>query len=137
MTRPARTGGLFRTVDCVQLPVPDLDAALAFYRDRLGHPLLWRTGTAAALRLPGSDTELVLATDRPQPEADFLVDSADEAAAELVAAGGRILVEPFGIPVGRVAVAADPFGNPLTFLDLSKGRYITDPDGNVTGVEGA
>ena len=136
MTRPARPSGLFRTVDCVQLPVPDLDAALAFYRDRLGHPLLWRTGTAAALRLPDSDTELVLATDRPQPEADFLVDSADEAAAELAAAGGRILVEPFDLPVGRLAVAADPFGNPLTFLDLSKGRYVTDPDGNVTGVEG-
>ena len=137
MTRPARPSGLFRKVDCVQLPVPDLDAALAYYRDRLGHPLLWRTGTAAALRLPDSGTELVLATDRPQPEADFLVDSADEAAARLVAAGGRLLVEPFDIPVGRLAVAADPFGNPLTFLDLSRGRYVTDPDGNVTGVAGA
>lgn len=134
MTRTVRTGGLFRTVDCVQLPVPDLDAALAFYRDRLGHPLLWRTGTAAGLRLADSGSELVLATGRPQPEVDLLVDSADEAAAELVAAGGRILVEPFDIPVGRLAVAADPFGNPLTFLDLSRGRYVTDRDGNVTGV---
>ena len=137
MTRPARTGGLFRTVDAVLLPVPDLDAGLAFYRDRLGHQLLWRTGTAAGLRLPDADTELVLRTDQPQPEADFLVDSADEAATQLVAAGGRILVEPFDIPVGRLAVAADPFGNPLTFLDLSKGRYVTDPHGNVTGVAGA
>ena len=137
MTRPARTGGLFRTVDAVQLPVPDLDAGLAVYRDRLGHPLLWRTGTAAGLRLPGSDTELVLRTEPRDPEVDLLVDSADEAAAELVAAGGRILVEPFDIPVGRLAVVADPFGNPLTFLDLSRGRYRTDPDGNVTGVAGA
>lgn len=137
MTRPAPASGLLRTVDCVQLPVPDLDAALAFYRDRLGHPLLWRTGTAAGLRLPDSGTELVLRTDQPQPEVDFLVASADQAAAELVAAGGRILVEPFDIPVGRLAVVADPFGNPLTILDLSKGRYVTDLDGNVTGVAGA
>ena len=137
MTRPAPASGLLRQLDCVQLPVPDLDAALAFYRDRLGHPLIWRTGTAAGLRLPDSGTELVLDTGRPQPEVDFLVDSADQAAARLVAAGGRILVEPFDIPVGRLAVAADPFGNPLTFLDLSKGRYVTDPDGNVTGVAGA
>ena len=137
MTRPARTGGLFRTVDAVLLPVPDLDAGLAFYRDRLGHQLLWRTGTAAGLRLPDSDTELVLRTDGPQPEVDFLVDSADQAAADLVAAGGRMLVEPFGIPVGRVAVVADPFGNPLTILDLSRGHYVTDADGNVTGVAGA
>jgi predicted enzyme related to lactoylglutathione lyase len=134
MTRPASTAGLFRSVDCVQLPVPDLDAALAFYRDRLGHPLLWRTGTAAGLRLPDSDTELVLTTGQPEPELDLLVDSADEAAAHLVAAGGTVLVEPFDIPVGRLAVVADPFGNRLTFLDLSRGRYVTDPDGNVTGV---
>jgi hypothetical protein len=29
---------------------------------------------------------------------------------------------------------ADPFGNVLVLLDLSKGRYITDADGRVTGV---
>ena len=69
-----------------------------------------------------------------QPEVDFLVDSADEAAARLVQAGGTLLVEPFDIPVGRVAVVADPFGNPLAVVDLSKGRYVTDADGNVTGV---
>ena len=129
MTPPPN--GLLRTVDCVQIPVPDLDAGLAFYRDRLGHQLLWRTGTAAAVRLPDSHTELVLQTQRPQPEVDFLVDSVDQAATQLVEAGGRILVEPSDIPVGRVAVVADPFGNPLTILDLTRGRYVTDPDGNV------
>jgi hypothetical protein len=44
------------------------------------------------------------------------------------------MTEPFGIPVCRVAVAADPFGNVLVLLDLSKGRYVTDTRGNVTGV---
>ena len=129
MTR--RSHGLLRAVDCVQLPVPDLEAGLAFYRDRLGHELLWRSETAAALRLPGGDTELVLQTERPRPEVDFLVDSVDRAATRLVEAGGRVLVEPSDIPVGRVAVVADPFGNPLTIVDLTKGRYVTDPDGDV------
>jgi len=32
------------------------------------------------------------------------------------------------------AVVADPFGNVLVLLDLSKGHYITDTTGNVTGV---
>ena len=41
--------------------------------------------------------------------------------------------EPSDIPVGRVAVVADPFGNPLTILDLTRGRYLTDADGKVTG----
>lgn len=36
---------------------------------------------------------------------------------------------PSGIPVGRVAVAADPFGNILAPLDLSKGRYVTGTTG--------
>ena len=30
----------------MQVPVPDLDQGLAFYRDRLGHELLWRDETA-------------------------------------------------------------------------------------------
>jgi predicted enzyme related to lactoylglutathione lyase len=114
--------------------VPDLDQGLAFYRDRLGHELIWRTGTAAGLRLADGDTELVLQTQRPQPEVDLLVGSVDEAAARLVEAGGTVLAEPADIPVGRVAVVADPFGNPLTIVDLGKGRYRTDADGNVTGV---
>jgi catechol 2,3-dioxygenase-like lactoylglutathione lyase family enzyme len=118
----------------VQVPVPDLDEGLAFYRDRLGHQLLWRTGTSAGLRLPDSDTELVLETRRSQPEADFLVGSVDQAVARLAEAGGTVLVEPFDIPVGRVAVVADPFGNPLTIVDLARGRYLTDAEGNVTGV---
>ena len=134
MTQPTEPPGLLRKVDCVQLPVPDLDGGLVFYRDRLGHKLLWRTETAAGLRLGDSDSELVLQTQRSQLEVDFLVGSVDQAAAQLTRAGGRVVVEPFEIPVGRVAVVADPFGNPLTLLDLTKGRYRTDADGNVIGV---
>jgi hypothetical protein len=33
-------------------------------------------------------------------------------------------------------VVADPFGNSLVLLDLSKGRYVTDDTGLVTGVAG-
>ena len=136
MTQPTQSqpGGLLRKVDCVQLPVLDLEGGLAFYRDQLGHELVWRTEHAAGLPLADSDSELVLQTQRPQPEVDFLVSSVDQATAQLTAAGGTVVVEPSDIPVGRVAVVADPFGNPLTILDLSKGRYRTDADGNVTGV---
>jgi predicted enzyme related to lactoylglutathione lyase len=136
MTQPGDPPGLLRNIDCVQLPVPDLDSGLAFYRDRLGQALLWRTETAAGLRLGDSDTELVLQIQRPRPEVNFLVGSVDQAATQLARAGGRVVVEPFDILVGRVAVVADPFGNPLTIVDLSRGRYRTDADGNVTGVAG-
>jgi predicted enzyme related to lactoylglutathione lyase len=49
------------------------------------------------------------------------VASAELAAERVVAAGGALMVKPRGIPVGRVVVVADPFGNGL----VSKGRYQT------------
>jgi catechol 2,3-dioxygenase-like lactoylglutathione lyase family enzyme len=58
---------LLRKVDCVRLYVPDLEAGLAFYRDQLGHQLIWRTESAIGLRLPNSDAELVLQTEERTP----------------------------------------------------------------------
>ncbi|HRE26746.1 MAG TPA: VOC family protein, partial [Anaerolineales bacterium] len=69
---------LFRKVDCVRLGVPDLEAALAFYRDQLGLGLVWRTETEAGLSLSDTDTEIVLQTEHPGLEVDLLVGSADE-----------------------------------------------------------
>ncbi len=132
---PQPSDGPLRAVDSVQLPVPDLDEALAFYRDRLGHELVWRTDTAAAVRLPRTTTELVLQVGRPDPEVDFLVDSVDRAVDAFRAAGGTLVVEPFDIPVGRVARVADPFGNVVTLVDLTAGRYVTDARGEVVGVD--
>jgi predicted enzyme related to lactoylglutathione lyase len=126
---------LLSAVDAVTVPVPDLDAGLAFYRDRLGHRLLWRHDELgqAGLALGGPGTELVLTTSLPYAPT-WLVASADDAAQVVVAAGGRLVSGPSEIPVGRLAVVADPFGNELVLVDLSKGRYATDADGAVTGV---
>ena len=126
---------LFQTVDAVTVPVPSLDEGLRFYRDGLGHALLWRNDAAgqAGMRLPAAETELVLTT-KQRYEPDWLVESVDEAVDAVLAAGGGVIAEPIDIPVGRVAVVADPFGNSLVLLDLSRGRYVTDDTGNVTGV---
>jgi len=95
---------LLRKIDCVQVPVPDLDASLRFYRDGLGLEL------------------------------NFLVGSAAEAVGRVEALGGRVVSGPEDIPVGQVAQIADPFGNRLVLVDLSKGTFQTGPDGTVTGV---
>jgi catechol 2,3-dioxygenase-like lactoylglutathione lyase family enzyme len=124
---------LVRKVDCIQIPVPDLEAGLAFYRDRLGHQVIWRTAHAAGLRLPDSDAELVLQTERDALEVNLLVASADQAALRVVEAGGTLVVAPFDIQIGRCVVVRDPWGTPLVLLDLSKGLLITDQEGRVIG----
>jgi hypothetical protein len=107
------------------------------YRDlglRLGHELLWRSDQMgqAGLDLPGSDTEIVLTTGQKY-EPNWLVTSADDAAAAVQSVGGRLVTGPSTF-VGRVAVVADPFVNILVLVDLSKGRYVTNSARNVTGV---
>lgn len=126
---------LFRGIDCVRLPVADLDDALAFYRDRLGHDLVWRSETAAGLRLVDGDGEIVLQTKRPEQETNLLVVSVEEAVESFVAAGGSVVAQPFDIQIGKCAVVRDPFGNVLVMLDMSKGRLVTDEDGRIVGNE--
>jgi len=126
---------ILRAVDAVTITVPDLDQGLAFYRDRLGHQVLWRNDAIGqvGLLLPDSGTEIVLAL-RQSSQPNWLVASADDAADVVVANGGSMVEQPFDIPVGRAAVVADPFGNELVLVDLSTGRYRTDEQGHVWDV---
>ncbi len=121
----------FRTIDCLQLPVKSLEAALAFYRDRLGHRLIWRTDTAAGLGMGDGGAELVLHESSEPSETDLKVESADEAARRFTAAGGTIVAGPFDIKIGRCVVVRDPWGNHLVLLDESKGLLKTDASGRV------
>lgn len=122
---------LFQKIDCLRLPVADLELGLRFYRDHLGHELIWRTATSAGMRFPDSNAELVIHTEGDPSETDLMVDAVDDAVARIVAAGGRVLRPPFDIAIGRCAVVADPFGNVLVVLDQSKGLLVTDDVGNV------
>ena len=124
---------LIRKIDCVRLYVPDLDSGLAFYRDRLGHELIWRTERAACLRMPETDAEIVLQIKDKEQEIDLKVESAEAAAIRFKGAGGKVLVPPFDIQIGRAVVVEDPWGNRFVLLDASKGLLVTDADGNVIG----
>ena len=81
-----------------------------------------------------TDAEIVLQIERKGQETDLKVDSADDAAARVQAAGGKILVPPFDIRIGRCAVVEDRWGNRMVLLDSTKGVLLTDDEGNVTGV---
>ena len=123
---------MFRKVDCVLLRVPDLEAALHFYRDGLGLKPAWRRdGNSAGLKMTDSDTEFVLLQESGSPETDLLVESVESAREAFQRAGGTVVEPPFEIPIGKSAVLRDPWGNSLVILDVSKGPLRTDQDGNV------
>lgn len=126
---------LFQKIDCVLFYVPDLNDALAFYQDRLGLRLAWRTEQAAGLTMDDTGSEVVLHTGRKGTEIDFLVASADEAAQAFEEAGGKVIVSPFDTQIGRGVVMQDPWEHEYVLLDMSKGRLITDEHGNVVGNE--
>lgn len=122
---------LFHNIDCIMLAVDDLEAALEFYRDKLGHKLVWRKGTHAGLALADGVTEIVLGQLDHGNETDIKVESAVEAAERFQAAGGSIVAGPFDIAIGKCVVVQDPWGNHLVLLDSSKGLLKTDKDGFV------
>ena len=124
---------LFRKLDNHLLRVGDLDAAISFYRDGLGHRLIWRDREAAGFELPETDAELVVHL-HIGPETDILVEDVNDAFMAFLSAGGEAVEPPFDIAIGRCARVRDPFGNVIVILDQSKGQLATSADGRVTGV---
>ena len=135
--RSADVDPLLGDIDCLQIPVPDLESGLAFYRDALGQALLWRTRAEAGLQLSHSRAEIVVQTQTGNLEANLSVTSADVAAQRFVEAGGVVIVPPFDIAIGRCTVVQDPWGNRLVLLDHRHGRLATDADRFVVGTSSA
>ena len=129
-----KSATLFQMVDAVQFYVPDIEAGVRYYGDILGHEIIRKTESAVGLRLSGSETEIVIQNERDYHEIDLSVESAN-AARRIEDAGGKIIVPPFDIQIGRAVVVEGPRGNRMVLLDSSKGHLVTDADGIVTGVE--
>lgn len=127
---------LVQKVDCIHVEVPDLASGLAFYRDKLGHELLWQADTSAGLRMAVGDSEIVLnAGAWDKWKTDLLVESAEAAAERFVDARGEVVEGPFDIPIGKAVVVVDPWDNLFVLLDMSKGQFATDAEKKVIGVE--
>ena len=99
----------------------DLDAAKTFYTDVLGwtyaggdpeyggYLTCQAGGHAAAGMAPQQDP-----ADPPRWTTYFAADDADAIAARISEAGGTIVVQPMDVgPMGRMAIALDPQGNPF------------------------
>ena len=118
----AERDGYIPGVPCwVDTNQPDPEAAVAFYRTLFG----WEfedamppgsPGRYFMARLHGGDVAAVGSLPEGAPATAvwntyIWVDSADETASRVVAAGGRTLTEPFDVmDAGRMALVADPEG---------------------------
>lgn len=99
-------------------PVPDVEQALAFYRDTLGWTEAWRQGdTTVAFTIPGTEIQFMIDSraEGEQPGPAFLVDSVERFRAEH--AELTFIAEPRSIPGGHWASFRDPGGNPVYLLD--------------------
>ncbi len=125
---------LFRNIDCIQFYVSDLDEGIKYYCDSFGLKLLWRAETSVGLGMENEIAEVVLQTDRKKMNVDFKVESVVDSLEIITASGGKIIRGPFDIPIGKCAVIQDKWENEYIILDMTKGKYVTDADGNVIGV---
>jgi predicted enzyme related to lactoylglutathione lyase len=105
---------VLKKIDAILINVPSIERGLDFYREQLGLQMVWREEDMAAVRL--GDAEFVLST-RLDPGTVFLVDSVEHAVTIFENAGGKVVAPPADMPVGKVAVMEDPFGNRLTLVD--------------------
>ena len=91
---------------------PDPRAAVEFYTRLFG----WEAATTppsdyVMLRLHGADVAAIGPGASPAWSTHIWVESADEIAARVQDAGGRVVTAPFDLPdAGRTAVLADPAG---------------------------
>ncbi len=126
---------MFKLIDCIRIRVPTLEKGVDFYVQKLGHEIIWRTPTAIGLKLPKSKSEVVVHIEPEEGlEVDFKVEDVTAACAEYSKSGGKIVVKPFDIPIGKCCVVEDPFGNSYILLDSSKGTYETDASKKVIGL---
>lgn len=126
---------LFEKIDCIRIPVDNLEKGLQFYKEKLGHELIWKTKTTAGLQLADDTSEIVLYTEPKGLEIDFKVKEVKKALRVFTEAGGKVIAGSFDIPIGKCAVVEDPWSNQYVILDTSKGILKTDEDKKVIGLK--
>jgi uncharacterized protein len=118
---PVRTSYAQGTPNWVDLQSPDTTAAKAFYGALFGWAFedmpMPDDGVYSMAKIGNSEvaaiaTQMPGSTGTPAVWSTYLaVDSADEAAAKVQAAGGQVVMEPFDVPgAGREAIVVDPSG---------------------------
>jgi catechol 2,3-dioxygenase-like lactoylglutathione lyase family enzyme len=112
---------MIRRIDRILIRVPQLKAAVTYYRDVLGLELLREDARRAAFRLPDESTEIMLHADPDLPEQGvyFLVDDVREMYEQRAELKLTFPSPPVQAARGYTASVKDPFGTILHLLDRS------------------
>lgn len=130
-------------MDClINIDVPDLEAAIAFYEQGVGlcrgrrlfagtvaemlgaAPTIYLIVKAAGtLPAPGSAQVRDYRRHWTPVHVDFVVADVEAAVRRAVAAGGTLETPPTAFAWGRLAEISDPFGNGLCFVQWSGAGY--------------
>ncbi|MEP7047424.1 MAG: VOC family protein [Ilumatobacteraceae bacterium] len=108
------------------------DRTAGFYEDVLGLKMIsapMEDGTTySGFTLDGTPDTMLAGTTAPPPYMSrvpahwaiyFGAEDVDAAAAKVAELGGKLFVEPFDIPVGRMAVAVDPQGAMFSLFEMA------------------
>jgi catechol 2,3-dioxygenase-like lactoylglutathione lyase family enzyme len=121
---------MLRRIDRILIRVPQLKAAVNYYRDVLGMKLLREDARRAALRLPDGSAEILLHADPDLPEQGvyFLVDDVRAMYSRREELRLTFVSPPVQAARGFVATVKDPFGTVLNLLDRTAESAATVED---------
>lgn len=111
-------------IDSILFYTGNLEESAKFYEDILGLRRRWadEENKMIGFTFEGSDSEIVIHNDTRLPKFSysFLVDNVFDFCSEFKKKGYLILKEPFDVRTGKFAVLADPSGNEIPIIDLTK-----------------
>ncbi|HYO09371.1 MAG TPA: VOC family protein [Tepidisphaeraceae bacterium] len=110
---------MLKRIDRILIRVPQLDAAIKYYRDVLGLALTKQANHIASFKFADADTELVLHSDPdlPAEAVYYLVDDVRDLYKRRQELRLKFSGPPVQVSRGFRGTAKDPFGNVLLLLD--------------------
>jgi len=114
----------FLKIDSIMFHVSNLEESAKFYQNILGLRQVWTDQEQGMIgfSFQESDSEIVIHSDPnlPNPSFSFLVRNVEKLCDDYKKKGYRIVKAPFEVRCGKFAVLADPDGNELPIIDLTK-----------------
>ena len=136
--RETGEGGLnpvFESLDYLYVPMPDIEAGIAFYTGVLRAELRWRirhgSVWVAALRVAGTGPALLLASHLAPRDLILIyrVERLDAVQRALADRGWPAEGEPFELPIGPCLVFRDPAGQRLAAYERQRPEVEASFDG--------